>query len=138
MGARGKTSSHAVLIAGLDANKRPDPPASLTGMAAIEWRLVVGGLPANWFGPENLAMLEQRCRHVAWMQQTAELADKAAAAGDYKSYNALSRQLSSQSNLLIRLDTAMRLTQQASFDKAKRKGSSAKSGKVLPWQEAAG
>jgi hypothetical protein len=44
---------------------RPEPPDSLCGFAADEWRRVVAARPADWFGRENLAHLKSYCEHLA-------------------------------------------------------------------------
>ena len=137
MGARGRNSSLG-LIANLDAAKRPDPPPTLGEEAAQEWRSVVAGLPPDWFSPENFAMLEQRCNHVVWMRTTAALTNEAVK-GKIKPevFAGLMRLATLQARTLLQLDAAMRLTQQSSHDKKKRKGTAERSAKNIPWQEAA-
>jgi hypothetical protein len=137
MGARGR-NSFAPLAAVVDSAKRPEPPDGLPEEAAAEWRRVVNGLPADWFSAETLAILEHRCRHLIWMQVTAEQIDQLSKAKkfDHKTYDQFMRQAALQARTLLAFDTAMRLTQQSSYDKGKRKGK-ARSAKSDPWQQAA-
>lgn len=147
MGARGKTAGVALLVESLDAAKRPDPPDTLNEEEATEWRRVVGGMPPNWFAPETLALLEQRCHHVIWARTTAALVSglleqlqrkQNKTVDDIKAYESLLRQASSQARTLLQLDTAMRLTQQSTYEKNKRKGTGAnRSAKIDPWSDEA-
>src|SRR5262249_15425365 len=126
-----------IIPAAIEAAKRPEPPDHLDTAAADEWRKVVNRMPPDWFPDETHAMLEQRCRHVIWMRKTAEQLDIMTRAKklDIQQYNFLLRLAASQSRTLINMDTNMRLTQQTTHDKAKRKG--ATKAKYIPWQEAA-
>jgi hypothetical protein len=138
MGARGRNSS-IELIASLDAAKRPEPPPTLNEEAAEEWRSVVAGLPPDWFSSENLAMLEQRCNHVVWMRTTAALTNSTVKGKKFKPevFAGLMRLATLQARTLLQLDAAMRLTQQSSYDKSKRKGTGARNPKATPWKDAA-
>jgi hypothetical protein len=142
MGARGRPtiSTHTQAFLGqLEAAKRPDPPATLEAEAAAEWRKVVNRMPPDWFPDETLAVLEQRCRHVVWMRRTADEIEKMLVkkGGKFKieEYNFLQRLAITQSRMLLNFDDKMRLTQQSTHDKSKRKGAART--KKIPWQEEA-
>jgi hypothetical protein len=42
----------------------PGPPEELGPDEAIEWRLLVGRMPVDWFPPETWPLLIQLCRHI--------------------------------------------------------------------------
>jgi phage terminase small subunit len=133
MNKRGRIAQAAIDAPRINGIKRPEPPAHLEPDAADEWRKVVNRMPADWFPDETHAMLEQRCRHVIWMRKTADQIDEMTHSKnlDIKEYNFLLRLAASQSRTLINMDTNMRLTQQTTHDKSKRKG--AAKAKGAPW-----
>jgi phage terminase small subunit len=133
MNKRGRIAQAAIDAPRINGIKRPEPPAHLEPDAADEWRKVVNRMPADWFPDETHAILEQRCRHVIWMRATADQIDEMTHSKnfDIKEYNFLLRLAASQSRTLINMDTNMRLTQQTTHDKSKRKG--AAKAKGAPW-----
>jgi phage terminase small subunit len=64
MGTRGRKSSAelaTVSPAGISLTRRPEPPAHLGDDAAEIWRATVNSLPADWFSPGTLPLLEAFC-----------------------------------------------------------------------------
>jgi len=126
MGTRGRISAAGLAIIGphgVETIRRPSPPESLSDEQAEEWRRVVNRMPADWFPAETHALLEQRCRHVIRARHLAQAIDVAQSADpfDVKAYRDLLRSEAEQSHTIAILDTKMRLSQQATYDKSKRK-----------------
>lgn len=97
-----------------------------------EWRRVTAGLPADWFRPETLASLAEYCSH----RETAEylerlLRQKQAEMADTKELKAVVSMRKETSAIINALMRSMRLTQQSTFDKERKKD---KLGK-RPWQQ---
>lgn len=138
MPRRSAASLQRPAIAAADTGKRPDPPAHLDSAAAAEWRRVVESLPPGWFPPESLAMLEDRCRQVVWLNQTSRSIEKLSKTKDFdtREYNRLVRLLLGQSRSLANLDTKMRLTQSATYEMAVKKKRAEKKRKnsKKPWE----
>ena len=134
MGSRGRTSSAAIAVIGphgVETIRRPEPPEELTDEQATIWRMVVNRLPADWFPAETHGLLMQYCRCVIRCRRLAELIDAAEKAEDFdaKEYRDLLRSEEQQSQAMTRLSTKMRINQQSSYDKSKRKPAPGK----RPW-----
>jgi len=105
---------------------RPSPPSRMGEDEALIWRQTVEALPADWFRPETLAILEQYCSHVmrarsiAKKIRTEQRVDQALYALELK-----------ETKMVATLATKMRLTQQSTLDRKKSKH--AKSAVVKPW-----
>jgi hypothetical protein len=116
----------------INAHRRPKAPGTLDDEGIAEWNRVVSKMPPEWFPPETLSILEDRCQHVTWMKQTAAQINtlRKKKQFDYDNYRRLMILAMAQSRTLVLLDTKMRLTQQSSYDKSKRKHSK---GPKKPW-----
>lgn len=141
MGSRGRTSGAEISVisaAGIATVRRPEPPDDLTDEQADEWRAVVNRLPADWFPRETHGMLAQYCRHVIGARRVAEMiqALEAGLAEEIKdpesnqlkvmlsASKAMDRLLKMQERegrAISSLATRMRISQQASYDKQKKK-----------------
>lgn len=135
MEGRGRKSSAslAVISSGtVQAVRRPDAPAELTEEQAAEWASVVSRLPADWFPRETHGMLAQYCRHVVSARRVAQLiADcEASAEFDVENYDRLLRMQEREGRALSSLATRMRLSQQTTYDKSKKKPSQTRK----PWE----
>ena len=67
MAQRGKKSAASLEVvnhSGVTELPRPQPLEELTDEQALEWRLIVNRLPADWFPAETHGILAQYCRHV--------------------------------------------------------------------------
>ena len=126
MGTRGPRSSASlsVISAGtVQAVRRPDAPGELTDEQAGEWASIVSRLPADWFPRETHGMLAQYCRHVVSARRVAQLiADCEASEGfDVENYDRLLKMQEREGRALSSLATRMRLSQQTTYDKSKKK-----------------
>jgi glycerol-3-phosphate O-acyltransferase len=131
---RGRKSpeSQAVVVA-LVPGTRPEPPRELTPEQAQVWKTTVGALRADWFGPENFALMAQFCRHAA----LADVIDKALRATDIKAdlarFARLAAMQSRESAMISSLATRLRMTVQASRDSRISKRDPG-AGRPKPWE----
>ena len=85
-------------------------------------------MPADWFGRETIPLLAQYVRHIVRSKRIAEMIkrledQKDTASFDTKSYLKLLRAEDLQSRVLTTLATKMRISQQSTYDKSKKKPS---------------
>lgn len=151
MGSRGRTSTAELSVIsgnGVETIRRPEPPRDLTDEEAVEWRAVVNRLPADWFPAETLPMLGQYCRHtvaarrVAGMleqldKEVAQTIKDGAAAGEAvlgtaKMLDRLLKMQERESRCIASLATKMRISQQTTYDKSRKKG--AVNAPRKPWE----
>lgn len=118
---------------GIETVKRPDPPIELTREQAREWNDVINRMPAEWFPRETHSILAQYCRHVVSARRVAELIAASEQSGEFdvSEYDKLLKMQEREGRALSSLATRMRLTQQTTYDKSKKKPLQAKK----PWQE---
>ena len=126
MKQRGRTSAAALAVvspAGMLETKRPIPPEELTDEQAHEWRAVVNGLPADWFGRETYAMLAHYCRHVVSAKHVGELIEGYLTDPEFEleHYDRLLKMQEREGRALSALATRMRISQQSTYDKSTRK-----------------
>lgn len=126
MGMRGPRSSAALSVIssdGIEAFERPRPPADLTDEQAFEWTAIVNRLPADWFGRETEALLAQYCRHIVASRRVAALVTAAEDDKDcdLKDYDRLLKMQEREGRAMTSLATKMRLSQQSTYDKSKKK-----------------
>jgi len=154
MGARGRESGQDIStrLATTAVQQRPEPPEELNAEQMAEWRAVVNRLPADWFPRETWGMLAQYCRHVVASNRIAQLINQMEAglstivlnethpaddesddcAGfSLKAYDKLLAMQEREGRAMSSLATRMRMTQQSTFDKERKKG---KPG-ARPWLE---
>lgn len=134
MGTRGRTSAAALAVIGpngIETVRRPDPPSDLTDEMADLWVSVVNRLPADWFPAETQPMLAQYCRHVIRARRLAQMIDATEKSSEFdvKEYRDLLRSEEEQSRAIASLATKMRISQQTTYDKSKKKGGS----RSRPW-----
>jgi hypothetical protein len=133
MGNRGRTSAAALSVIGpVRELRRAQAPAELTDEQADEWRAIVNRMPAEWFPRETHAMLAQYCRHVIAARRVAQLIDALEGRDpfDVEEYDRLLKMQEREGRALSSLATRMRLSQQATYDKTKRKPIAG----VRPWK----
>lgn len=127
MGARGKKSIASLEVAkpeNIESFQRPDAPYDLTDEQAEEWRAVVDRLPADWFPRETWPLLAQYCRHVIAARHIAQLIydlEKKDGGFDAAEYDQLLKMQEREGRALSSLATRMRITQQTTYDKSKKK-----------------
>jgi hypothetical protein len=138
MRQRGRKSGEGAMalarISGLETLRRPDPPSELTDEQADEWRAVVGRMAADWFPRETFGLLCQYVRHVSRARRLAQLADEMERSPgfDVGEYAKLAAMEIEQSRAMASLATRMRISQQSSYDKMKKKpGPTATE---MPWE----
>ena len=127
MGARGRKSTASMSVVqpdGVTAVHRPKPQDGLTDEQAGIWRIVVNRLPADWFPGATHDMLAQYCRHVVSSRRVADLieimtAEKVFAVEDY---DRLLKMQEREGRAISALATRMRLSQQSSVHKDRKKG----------------
>ena len=67
MDQRGRKSTAALAtVTKLSQGKRLAPPAHLSAEERAIWRETVDNRPWDWFGPEQVPLLEAYCRHLAY------------------------------------------------------------------------
>lgn len=103
--------------------ERPTAPHDLTDEETEIWAGVVESLPIDWFGPATIPLLVQYCRHAVQARRLGQLIEKATGKktlmlGDY---NQLLKMQHRESMALAALATKMRLSQQSTYDKSKKK-----------------
>jgi hypothetical protein len=135
MEGRGRKSAASLAVitgGGVETIRRPEPPDDLTDEQAAEWRAVVNRLPADWFPRETFPMLAQYCRHVVSARRVAQLieAEETSKSFDVDAYDKLLKLQEREGRALSSLATRMRMTQQATYDKTKKKPSRGKA----PWE----
>lgn len=134
MGTRGRMSAAALaIVSPVEVVPRAKAPAELGDEQAAEWRAVVERMPADWFGRETHALLVQYCRHVVAARRIAQLIEKIEdddGSFDLDAYDKVLKMQEREGRAISSLTTRMRLTQQASYDKSKKKPASTK----RPWE----
>jgi hypothetical protein len=134
MRTRGRKSAASLAVIssdGIETVRRPEPPEELTDEQAAEWRSVCNSLPADWFCRETHPLLAQYCRHVVSSRRVAQLIAAAEAADDFDliEYDRLGKMAERESRIIASLATKMRISQQATYDKSKKKPTQAR----RPW-----
>ncbi len=112
---------------------RPEPPSDITAEQAVEWRAIVRRMAADWFPRETHGLLSDYCRHVTRARKIAKLIDKLEASEDtdVHEYDKLARMADRESRAMLTLATRMRMTQYASYNEKKTKGTARR----RPWEE---
>jgi len=133
-----RTSAAALSVVHFEpAERRPEPPVSLSPEAAAEWRMYVNGMPPDWFPVETHPMLSQLCKLVVRGKGVAQNLDRMQRSGkdlnSPKEYRDLVRLEMQISNSISNLSTKMRLTQQSSAVHGQHK-SKRNAKKDIPWE----
>jgi hypothetical protein len=124
MGARGRQSLASLEISGTTSRlDRPSAPHDLTDEETEVWVVVVESLPADWFGPSTIPLLVQYCRHAVQARRLGQLIEKATGKKDLElaDYDRLLKMQQRESMALAALATKMRISQQSTYDKSKKK-----------------
>ena len=126
MGTRGRASAASLSVIsskGIETVRRAEPPTELTDEQAAEWVAIVNRMPAEWFPRETHGMLAQYCRHIVAARRVAQLIASVEVADsfDVGEYDTLLKMQEREGRALSSLATRMRLTQQATYDKSKKK-----------------
>lgn len=125
MRTRGRKSaaSLAVAVSPVETIERPDAPYDLTDEQTQEWWAVVNRLPADWFPRETHGMLAQYCRHIVTARRVAQLVAAAEKKKEFDvaDYDRLLKMQEREGRAISSLATRMRISQQATFDKERKK-----------------
>lgn len=136
MAKRGRVSVAALAVSSLAAPietvQRPDAPYDLTDEQAKEWWAVVNRMPADWFPRETHGMLAQYCRHVVAARRVAELVKSVEAENEFDllAYDRALKMQEREGRAISSLATKMRISQQTTYDKSRKKPSAA----LKPWE----
>jgi hypothetical protein len=146
MEGRGRKSAASLSVIssnGIEAIERARPPEELTQEQKFEWVSVVNRMPAEWFPRETQALLAQYCRHIVSARRVANMIDSLEAElakeegataevilGASKAFDRLYKMQEREGRAISSLATKMRLSQQSTYDKSKRKPGQTKK----PWE----
>ena len=130
---RGRKSSEGLSVVRVAPHERAAPPDRLGGEESTIWREIVASKPADWFGPDNLPLLEHYCTSVA---ESRRVARKLREVGpecldDYDRLINLQARVGGQ---LQGLATKMRLTQQSRYGARGAATASDRSAPKKPWE----
>jgi len=135
MGKRGRVSGAELAVVHSDvvSIERAVAPDDLNDEQRAEWQAVVNRLPADWFPRETHSLLAQYCRHVVAARRVAQLIGNAESgeAFDVDEYDKLLKMQEREGRAISSLATRMRITQQATYDPKRKKGSQVKK----PWEK---
>jgi uncharacterized protein YicC (UPF0701 family) len=141
MEGRGRKSAASLSVVSsneIERIERPRPPSDLNQEQAAEWTSIVNRMPAEWFPRETHGMLAQLCRHLVSARRVADMIgaleneltkeaeddDKSQAElilGATKAFDRLYKMQEREGRAISSLSTKMRLSQQSTYDKSKRK-----------------
>ena len=112
---RGRKSAESLSLVRVGVGERPEPPARLSAPERDIWREITAGKPADWFGADNLPLLEHYCAAILASRQIAERlrATSTECLDDYERLISLATKVGGQ---LATLATKMRLTQQSRYN----------------------
>lgn len=122
---RGRPSNaDLTVVPQLEPVARPDAPYDLADDETEEWWSVVNRLPADWFPRETHGLLAAYCRHIVGIRRVSELIRKVEASEegfDLDAYDKLLKMRERESRAASSLATRMRMTQQTTYEKTKKK-----------------
>lgn len=136
MGVRGRHSGaelSVVTTGKISCERRQEAPSDLTHDQAIEWKIIVDRLPADWIQDEMRAILSAYCRHVVSMRRVAQLVqeEESSEEFDIMRYDKLLQMQEREGRALSSLATRLRLTPQATYDEKRKKPNKVKK----PWAD---
>jgi hypothetical protein len=84
---------------------------------------VINSLPADWFSRETWPLLSQYCRHVVAARHVAKLIHDIEKKKSFETeeYDRLLKMQEREGRAITSLATKMRISQQATYDKSKKK-----------------
>lgn len=115
--------------------KRYEPPDELTPEQKFLWRDIIATKPVEWWSPDSLPLLANYCRHITTSNYLAAQINQPFDLSDHdtrKAYELLLKMRNAETAAIIRLATAMRLTQQSRYDSSKANTSHSNSGAAPP------
>lgn len=124
MRQRGRKSAAALALVHSRETKVPAPPASFNDAQKEVWRATILAMPEDWFSTENLPILESYCVTVDRSRTLTKRLNKVPAGS--KLYFKLIHMEQKFARSIAMLATKMRIAQQSTYDKSKRKPKSVK------------
>jgi hypothetical protein len=133
MQQRGRKSSDSLSVVRVAPTERVSPPERLAPSEAAIWREIVSSKPADWFGSDNLPLLEHYCTMVAESQRVASQLRLVSpeCLDDYERLISLQTKIGGQ---LASLATKMRLTQQSRYGARAAATASDRTPTRKPWE----
>jgi phage terminase small subunit len=130
---RGRKSAAELSVVPLipGAQRRPEPPKEFTAAEAEVWRLTVGAMRPDWFGPETRPLLRGYCTQV-WICQLLQERLRGLSVDD-KNFARLTNLYVSATKTMLTLATKLRLTPQS----RRRSGADYRDpfhGRPRPWE----
>jgi phage terminase small subunit len=121
MGARGRKSAKSlttISVGGIEIHSRPEPPEYLADDAKSIWRAITNTLPADWFSPGTLPLLEALCGLTISQRNTIKALQRIEReSNDFErdEWERVLKQLGEISGRISTLATRMRLTPQSRY-----------------------
>ena len=139
---RGRKSTQSLaVVTPLQTVQRLSPPATLSEDQRQVWLETVNNRPADWFGAEQVPLLECYCGHMAYARMLRQVLDRVDPKwlldeDGLKQHNKLFAMHARETAAAANLATKLRLTSQAVTDKrvAGRASDRFKSDTLKPWQ----
>lgn len=110
------------------------PPAGLTEEQAQVWRETVNARSADFFGPDQVPLLEEYCRAVVTCRLLGAQVEAAFAGGDPAELKAVLDMRDKESRRLASLATKLRLTNQSRYTPQSAATAAKKGGGGKVWQ----
>lgn len=125
MRQRGRKSAASleVVASNVSAIERPPVPDDLSDEQAAVWQKITNRMPADWFPAETWPLLAMYCRHVVAARRVAQLIEQEETSEgvDIEALDRLYKMQEREGRAMSSLATRMRLTQQATYDKSRKK-----------------
>ena len=120
MRQRGRKTAAALRLVHSDDGDRHESPRTLTAEQRQIWDATVQAMPSDWFSPENLPLLEQYCVLISRARAiNAKMNREPVGSSMY--FRLLYVEQKFARNIAM-LATKMRIAQQSTYDKSRRKG----------------
>ena len=134
MRQRGRKSAASleVVSSNVASIERPPVPDDLSDEQAAVWQKITNRMPADWFPAETWPLLAMYCRHVVAARRVAQLIEQeeTSESVDIEALDRLYKMQERESRAMSSLATRMRLTQQATYDKSRKKPAQVRK----PWE----
>jgi hypothetical protein len=121
MRQRGRKSAAALRLVHSDTGERAESPRTLTKEQKEIWDATLAAMPHDWFSAENLPLLEQYCVLISRARAINKKMN-AESVGSSLYFRLLYVEQKFARNIAM-LATKMRIAQQSTYDKSRRKGS---------------
>lgn len=133
MQQRGRKSSESFSVVRVAPSERVQAPERLSEPERVIWREIVSSKPADWFGADNLPLLEHYCSMVCESQRVAAQLRQVGpeCLTDYDKLISLQTKIGGQ---LASLATKMRLTQQSRYGARAAATASDRTVQKKPWE----